>query len=65
VEHIVAGVAEECACGQRGQETQMIGYEQTKVREVRPAEHCVTVLKREERACRQREGQGVHTIAVT
>jgi transposase len=65
LEHIVRCTAEECACGQCGRETQMIGYEQTEVIDVRPAEYFITVLKREKQACRQREGQGVHTVAVT
>jgi transposase len=63
LEHIVACTAEQCACGQCGHETQVIGYEQTEVLDVRPAEYFVTVIKREKRACRQCEEQGVRTAA--
>jgi transposase len=63
VEQIVACTAEQCACGQCGHETQVIGYDQTEVLDVRPAEYFVTVIKREKRACRQCEEQGVHTAA--
>jgi transposase len=50
---IVACAAEQCTCGQCGQQTQLIGYEQTEVLDVRPAEYFVTVIKREKRACQQ------------
>ena len=63
LEQIVACTAEQCACAQCNQETQVIGYEQTEVLDVRPAEYFVTVIKREKRACRQCEGQGVRTAA--
>ena len=61
--HIVACTAEQGACGQCGHETQVIGYEQTEVLDVRPAEYFVTVIKREKRACRQCEEQGVRIAA--
>jgi transposase len=63
LEQIVACTAEQCACAQCGHETQVIGYEQTEVLDVRPAEYFVTVIKREKRACRQCEEQGVRTAA--
>jgi transposase len=64
VEQIVACTAEQCMCGQCGQETAVIGYEETEVLDVRPVEYFVTVIKREKRACRGCEEQGVQTAAV-
>ena len=42
----------------------MIGYETSEVLEVKPAEYFVEVTKREKRACKQCEEQGVTTAAV-
>ena len=42
----------------------MIGYEETEVLDVRPAEYFVRVVKREKRACRSCEEQGVQTAPV-
>ncbi|MGC8563130.1 MAG: IS66 family transposase zinc-finger binding domain-containing protein, partial [Thermoplasmata archaeon] len=42
----------------------MIGYEETEVLDVRPAEYFVRVIKREKRACRDCEQQGVATAPV-
>ena len=39
----------------------MIGYEETEVLDVRPAEYFVRVIKREKRACKQCAEQGVRT----
>ena len=64
VEQIVACGAEQCTCGLCGQQTKVIGYEETEVLDVRPAEYFVTVIKREKRACRSCEEQGVATAAV-
>ena len=64
VEQIVACTAEQCRCGQCGKETTVIGYEETEVLDVRPVEYFVTVIKREKRACRGCEEQGVQTAAV-
>jgi transposase len=61
VEKIVACPAEECACGRCGQQTQVIGYEETEVLDVRPAEYYASVIKREKRACPRCEEQGVRT----
>jgi transposase len=63
VEQIVVGTAEECTCGQCGHQTQVIGYEETEVLDVRPAEYFVSVIKREKRACRQCKRKGVSTAA--
>ena len=64
VEQIVACTAEQCRCGQCGKETTVIGYEETEVLDVRPVEYFVTVIKREKRACRGCEEQGVQTATV-
>ena len=61
VEQIIACPAEQCTCGHCGRQTQVIGYEETEVLDVRPAEYFVHVLKREKRACRQCAEQGVRT----
>jgi transposase len=63
VEQIVACTAEQCTCGLCGQQTNVIGYEETEVLDVRPAEYFVTVIKRDKRACRSCEEQGVATAA--
>jgi transposase len=63
VEQIIACTAEQCRCGQCGEATTVIGYEETEVLDVRPAEYFVTVLKREKRACKSCEEQGVQTAA--
>lgn len=63
VEQIIACTAEQCVCGQCGKQTAVIGYEETEVLDVRPAEYFVAVIKREKRACRQCEEQGVQTAA--
>lgn len=63
VEKIVACTAGQCLCGQCGGETSVIGYEETEVLDVKPAEYFVTVVKREKRACKSCEEQGVETAA--
>jgi transposase len=64
VDQIVACTAEQCVCGQCGKQTSIIGYEEAEVLDVRPAEYFVRVIKREKRACKQCEEQGVQTAAV-
>jgi transposase len=64
VEEIVACTAEQCLCGQCGKQTSVIGYEEAEVLDVRPAEYFVRVIKREKRACKSCEEQGVRTAAV-
>ena len=63
VEEVIACTAGQCVCGRCGQQTTVIGYEETEVLDVRPAEYFVCVIKREKRACRQCEDQGVQTAA--
>ena len=64
VEQIVACTPEQCNCGNCGKQTTVIGYEETEVLDVRPAEYFVRVIKREKRACRSCEEQGVRTAPV-
>ncbi len=59
VEKIVACTAEQCVCGKRGAETKVIGYDESEVLKVKRAEYYVEETKREKRACKQCEEQGV------
>jgi transposase len=63
VERIVACTASQCRCGQCGASTAVIGYEETEVLDVKPAEYFVTAIKREKRACQHCAEQGVVTAA--
>jgi len=62
VEQIVRCTPEQCWCGKCGSQTAVIGYEETEVLDVRPAEYFVRVIKREKRACRACE-ESVETAA--
>ena len=64
VEEIVACTPEQCNCGRCGKQTTVIGYEEAEVLDVRPAEYYVRVIRREKRACRDCEEQGVQTAPV-
>ncbi len=64
VEHIIGCTPEQCSCGKCGKQTTVIGYEETEVLDVRPAEYYVKVIRREKRACRDCEEQGVRTAPV-
>jgi transposase len=59
VEKVIACTAEQCVCGQCGGETKVIGYDESEVLSVKPAEYYVEVTRREKRACGQCEEQGV------
>lgn len=52
VEKVIACPAEQCVCGQCGQPTTVIGYEESEQLEVEPAKYFVLVSKREKRICR-------------
>jgi len=65
VEKIVACTPEQCKCGSCGAETKVIGYEVSEVLDVKPAEYFAQVLKREKRACKKCEEQGVATAPIT
>lgn len=64
VEEIVACAAGECRCGKCGAETRVIGYEDTEVLGMKPAEYFVRVIKREKRACARCIEHGVATAPV-
>lgn len=63
VEKIIACTAEQCKCGKCGAQTRVMGYEETEVLGMKPAEYFVRVLKREKRACAHCLSQGVATAA--
>ncbi|HYL16383.1 MAG TPA: IS66 family transposase [Terriglobales bacterium] len=56
VEKIIACPTEQCRCGQCGQPTTVIGYEESEQLEVEPAKYFVLVVKREKRACTSCKG---------
>jgi transposase len=56
VEKVIACPAEQCVCGQCGQPTTVIGYEESEQLEVEPAKYFVLVSKREKRTCRYCKG---------
>ena len=51
VEKVLACPAEQCVCGQCGQPTTVIGYEESEQLAVEPAKYFVLVTKREKRRC--------------
>ena len=59
VERVIACTPEQCICGNCGTGTKVIGYEVSEELEVKPAEYFVEVTKREKRACKKCEEQGV------
>jgi transposase len=63
-EKIIACAPEQCRCGQCGAEKVVIGFEQSEELAYRPAVAFVQVIKREKRACRHCEEQGVSTAPV-
>jgi transposase len=52
VEKIIACTAEQCVCGKCGAETKVLGYDESEVLNVKPAEYYVEVIQREKRACK-------------
>lgn len=64
VEKVIACTPEQCICGNCGGDTKVIGYEVSEVLDVKPAEYFVEVTKREKRACKKCEEQGVVTAPV-
>jgi transposase len=64
VEKIFVCTPEQCKCGNCGADTKVIGYEVGEVLDVKPAEYFVQVIKREKRACKKCEEQGVATAPV-
>jgi transposase len=64
IEKIVACTPEQCICGGCSKETIVIGYEESEVLDVKPAEYFVRVTRREKRACKQCEEHGVVVASV-
>jgi transposase len=61
IEQIIACTAEQCVCGNCRKETTLIGYETAEQLDVEPAKYFVLVTKREKRACKDCEEQGVQS----
>jgi transposase len=59
VERILACTPEQCVCKGCGKPTTVIGYEESSQLDVEPAKYFVLVSKREKRACKSCEEQGV------
>jgi transposase len=59
VEKVIVCSPEQCICGQCGKQTSVIGYETSEQLDVKRAEYYVVVTKREKRACKGCEEQGV------
>jgi transposase len=59
VERILRCTPEQCVCKGCGKETVVIGHEESSQLDVEPAKYFVLVSKREQRACKSCEEQGV------
>jgi transposase len=59
VERILKCTPEQCVCQGCGKETVVIGYEESSQLDVEPANYFVLISKREKRACKSCEEQGV------
>lgn len=59
VEKVATCTPAQCVCTLCGGKTTVIGYETSEVLDVKPAEYFVEVTKREKRACKKCEEQGV------
>ena len=59
VERVIACTPEQCICAGCHRETTVIGYEESEQLDVEPAKYFVVVTKREKRACKNCEEQGV------
>jgi transposase len=65
VEKVVACAPSQCVCTCCGGATTVIGYETREVLDVKPAEYFVDLTKREKRACKKCEEQGVVAAPLT
>ena len=59
VERLISCTPQQCVCGKCGKQTTVIGYESSEQLDVEPAKYFVQVIKREKRACKGCEEQGV------
>jgi transposase len=64
VERVLTCTPEQCVCQGCGKETVVIGYEESSQLDVEPAKYFVLVSKREKRACKSCEEQGVVSAAL-
>jgi transposase len=64
-EKVLPCTPEQCACRVCGQQTTVIGYEQSEQLDVEPARYFVLITKREKRACRFCKESGIVTAPVT
>ena len=64
-EQVIACTAAQCVCGKCGKQTTVIGYETSEQLDVEPAKYFVRVTKREKRACKDCEEQGVQCAPLT
>jgi transposase len=64
VERVIACAPEQCVCKGCGQDTVVIGYEQSEQLDVEPARYLVVVTRREKRACRSCAEAGVSAAAL-
>jgi transposase len=65
VAKVLACPSEQCVCGQCGQPTTVIGYEESEQLEVEPAKYFVLVTKREKRTCRSCRGAKIVTAPLS
>jgi transposase len=65
LEKVVACAPSQCVCSCCGGETTVIGYETSEVLDVKAAEYFVELTKREKRACKKCEEQGVVAAPLT
>jgi transposase len=61
VEQLITCTPQQCVCGKCGKQTTVIGYESSEQLDVEPAKYFVRVTKREKRACKACEEQGVQS----
>jgi len=64
VEKLISCTPQQCVCGKCGKQTTVIGYESSEQLDVEPAKYFVRVTKREKRACKGCEEQGVQCAPV-
>ena len=64
IDKIIGCSPDQCRCGQCGGDTHLVGYDQSEVLDVKPAEYFVRVIKREKRACQSCPEAGVLSAAV-
>ena len=58
---LITCTPQQCVCGKCGKQTTVIGYETSEQLDVEPAKYFVRVTKREKRACKACEEQGVQS----